>query len=56
MPRAEGLESLPLIVTSVTRIVEVDFHAEVNEKHDFLQEKLVDGIYVTMKCQKRLGV
>ena len=40
--------ALPLIVTSVTRIVKVDFHAEVKEKHDFLQEKLVGRIYMNI--------
>ena len=30
--------ALPLITTSVTRIVKEDFHAEVKEKHDFLQD------------------
>ena len=30
--------ALPLIMTSVTRIVKEDFHAEEKEKHDFLQD------------------
>ena len=36
--RSEGLMALPLITTSVTRIVKGDFHAVEKEEHDFLRD------------------
>ena len=52
VPRSEGLMALPLIVTSVTRNVKVDFHAEVREKHDFLQDVLEKIVYEGLRCHE----
>ena len=44
--------ALPLITTSVTRIVKEDVHADEKEKHDFLQDVKEFLFCIGDKCGK----
>ena len=46
VPRSEGLMALPLIATSVTRNVKVDFHAEVKERSMIICKRYLKGLFM----------